>query len=272
MGVSLGGQLQDMADRTGIAASQLSRLSYIADEGSVAMEDLEKVVRKIQITLGDANPEIRKTLHGLGLNLAELRAMDPDQQFIALGSAIAGIEDPARRAVLAQKLMGKQAATILPMFAKGRDAFLEAAAGADRLNAVLGDHEVKALHDLGVAWGHSKKQLMALAASVAAAVAGPLTSLLEIAQSIVAVVIDLTNNHPILVASIAAVTVTVAALSAAAIVLGTILTLYEMAAWTPQRRRRPGRCAGLSGRQSDRCGGCRARWAGTRALQQLRQS
>lgn len=230
-GIALGAELTDMASDTGIAAAQLSRLSFVADQFNVSMEDVEHSIRKMQQQLADTTPagdEFRKMVRLIGVDIESLRQQTPDQQFIALAAAIGGVVDPSQRAYIAQKIFGKQGIETLRILKKGVPAFLEAAAASDRLGATISNQEVEALDDLGTAFGESKKQLQGLMAHVAAAISGPLIELVHVGQEIVTVFNEFVTEHPYVVAAFAVIGTTVFAVSSALVALGTAVRLYTV--------------------------------------------
>ncbi len=222
VGISLGGELSDLSDQTGVAASSLSRLSFVADEGGVSLQDLGMVIKKLQATLGNPTPELRKTIHQLGLDFNALKQLAPEDQFVEIGAAIAGIADVNQRAAFAKKF-GKQFVAILPMLSKGAAAFREASDEAVRLGAALSDDEVKKLDALGDLLGHSKQQLQGLASQVALALSGPLTEFLHWSQEIIIPIIAWIKENPQLVQTIAKVTAAIFGASLATFALGNAL-------------------------------------------------
>lgn len=106
-----GDQLDKMRQRTGLSVKTLSELDHAAEQSGTSLETVEKAVRKMQVGITDGD----KDLESLGLNLADLQAMSPEQQFDAVAKAVGSIADPTERAAAAYKAFGKSGTEILPM-------------------------------------------------------------------------------------------------------------------------------------------------------------
>jgi hypothetical protein len=65
------------------------------------------------------------TMNALGLSLADLKGKPVAEQFDALMVALAGVQDPAKRMLLAQEAMTESGRKLLPMIAGGADAYRE---------------------------------------------------------------------------------------------------------------------------------------------------
>lgn len=120
MAADLGGRLSDIAARTGIAAGQLLLLERAFVDNGIAVEKIGPIINKMQKAIVDATEKggaMADTFADLGLNLDDLRAMSPEDQFAAIQKAISGISDPAKRAAMAMQLFGKSGGALLTLFA-----------------------------------------------------------------------------------------------------------------------------------------------------------
>jgi hypothetical protein len=82
-------------------------------------EDLGMTINKMQkylVEAGDSGSEAAYHIAGLGLSMADLQKMSPDQQFEAIGKAIAGISDPSERSAASMGIFGKSGARLLAFF------------------------------------------------------------------------------------------------------------------------------------------------------------
>lgn len=121
---NVGDEFQKMALRTGISTEALSELKHAAELSGTSIDTIEKGVKKMQKTLFDAEEGMKTAVDGLdaiGLSSENLKGLAPEQQFEKLTSALAAVEDPSRRAALAQQLFGKAGTEMLPMLAQGED-------------------------------------------------------------------------------------------------------------------------------------------------------
>ena len=147
-----GDAVHKMALRTGFSTETLSELKYAAEISGTSLGSLEKGVKKMATSIGDARLGLKTYTDAfalVGIEVKELDGLNPEEQFMKIAMGIAAIEDPTDRANAAMKLLGSRAGTeLLPLFAEGVDGIealcqkardlgysfdQEAAAGAARL-------------------------------------------------------------------------------------------------------------------------------------------
>jgi hypothetical protein len=115
----LGGALSDVSAQTGIAAGNVAVLRRAFEDAGVGADAVGATINKLQKAIAGANAGSEKSqavFAKLGVDLAELSKMTPDQQFAAIGAAINKIEDPAQRAAVAMELFGKSGGKLLAVF------------------------------------------------------------------------------------------------------------------------------------------------------------
>lgn len=149
--VNYGSTLNDASERTGIAASKLAELGYAADQTGTNLGAVEGGLKKMAKAITEAaagGGAAQDAFRQLGLNVAELAALKPEQQFEAIGKRIAAIADPTQRAAAAMAVLGKSGTDLLPMINSAdelRERFR-------RLGFEITDAQVKAADDLGDSW------------------------------------------------------------------------------------------------------------------------
>lgn len=119
-----GDEIQKMALRTGFSTEALSEFKHAAELSGSSIESVEKGVKRMQKMLFDAEKGLstsKDALAALNLSFEDLRGLSPEEQFSKLSMAIADIEDPSRRAALAQEVFGKAGTELLPMLASGSE-------------------------------------------------------------------------------------------------------------------------------------------------------
>ena len=105
----VGASLDDMSQRTGISASELSKLSFAADQSDTSMEGLQKGLMKMNALLHDASQGsagAKSTLDELGMSVGQLNSADAVGKFGMFADALNRIEDPGERAAVAMKVFG----------------------------------------------------------------------------------------------------------------------------------------------------------------------
>ena len=130
-----GDALDKMNRRTGISVERIQELDFAAQQSGTSIESVEKAFLRSSRVVSDASNGLataKRTLEGLGLTIEEVEATHPDKLFTLFADAIAGVEDPTKRAALAQELFGRSGTELLPLLEDG-------AAGVEKLAAQARD-------------------------------------------------------------------------------------------------------------------------------------
>jgi hypothetical protein len=137
----LGGELNDMSAKTGIAVDQLMILNQAGKDAGI--ENLSGAVAKMQKNLAaaasDGASPAARALDALGLSAGALLQRLPTEQFQLIGARIAAIQNPALRTAAAMEVFGKSGAELLPLFANS-GALGEAATAIGKQAAILRDN------------------------------------------------------------------------------------------------------------------------------------
>ncbi len=137
--------LQDMSDKLGMSAAQLNLLQLAATQSGGSVDGVNTALTKMSSTLGDAvngQKEASKAFASLNLNAAELAQLAPDQAFIRISDALAGIENPYQRAAAAQDIFGKGAKDIAGLLAEGSSGINEVGVRLEEMGAKLTDLDI----------------------------------------------------------------------------------------------------------------------------------
>ncbi len=147
---SMGDQVAKMAKRTGFSVEALSELTFVASQTGTSLEALETGFRRMQRSIYDAGRELSTqtdALTDLGLEYKDLAGLAPEDQFKLLAEAISRIEDPTRKAALAQALFGRAGTQLLPMMASGAKGIEILQAEARRLGLTMSGEDAKAAEE-----------------------------------------------------------------------------------------------------------------------------
>lgn len=171
----VGGSMEDMSARTGISVGALSELGFAANQTGASMENVEVSVKKMQKTIAEAsegNKTAIETLNDLGVSMAELKGLTPDQQFARIAASIAKIPDPAKRTNAALSVFGKSGTQLLPMIQN----FDQLAARARELGLILNDEDTAAADAFGDTldelWAVGKKMAFTVGAALVPSLQG----------------------------------------------------------------------------------------------------
>ena len=157
--VEFGSAITKTAVRTGLSVEALSSLGFAAERSGADLETLEVGFRGMAKSLFKAEEGSKravKMLEKFGLPLKTLRAMSPEEQFLALADVLAKIENPTTRAGLAMQLFGRAGFKLIPMLAKGRAGIAALQQEAGTLGRTMSTEDAQAATALAGSWGRLK--------------------------------------------------------------------------------------------------------------------
>lgn len=150
-----------LQEKTGLSTDALQKMEVAAKLGNSSIEALAAATNKMQRGIVDGNENFRK----LGLSLADLKNMTPEEQLKATAVAIQGLGDPAQRTAAAMAIFGKSGTDVL-------GSLKALASGAADLGGALDQNAVKASADMadqldlmGIAMDRAWRQFGAAVAS-----------------------------------------------------------------------------------------------------------
>ena len=190
----LGDAIRDMSQRTGLSVENISELRLAAELSGTTIEALETGVRKMQNTLFDAtkgSKEAATAFTQIGLSVAGLAAMSPDEQFDAIAVALSGVQDGSQRAAIATEIFGKAGTQLLPMLADGAEGLDAMRQQARDLGIVFSQDAADAADEFNDTLSVLSGALSGLSFSFAAQVLPSLTNFLTMVINGIAVLRDL---------------------------------------------------------------------------------
>ena len=125
------GKLDDLAaesERLGVSTEFLSELHHAAKLSDTDIEALNGGLEKLEKNLGKATDDgkgLTDTLAKFGLDAQQLAAAGPEEAFLRISDAAAGIRDPFQRAAFVTDLFGKSGQSLLGILGKGREGITE---------------------------------------------------------------------------------------------------------------------------------------------------
>ena len=135
----VGDEIDKMSKRTGFAAETISKLRFAAEQTGTSIETVEKGVKRMASTLLDAELGLKTSVDALALlnlNVSDFEGLNPEQQFLKFADAISKVEDPTRRAALAQDIFGRAGTELLPLFSEGEKGLKALSEQAEKLGIV----------------------------------------------------------------------------------------------------------------------------------------
>jgi len=115
--LDLGGDLNDLTARTGIAVADLAILRQEFANAGKSAEDVGPAIAKMQRSLADGKGG--DVIQKMGIDLDSLKRQTPTEQFHTLGAAIAKLENPLDRVRAASAVFGKSGVELLSVFSGG---------------------------------------------------------------------------------------------------------------------------------------------------------
>jgi hypothetical protein len=183
-----GSALFDMSQRTGIAVEALSELGFAAEQSGTDLATLEAGIRKMQRSITDAAQgatAAQEALALLGLTVADLQGLSPEQQFKVIADRIAAITDPTVRAAAAMELFGRSGTSLIPLLSGGARGIEALQEQARRLGLTMSTEDAKAAEAFGDAIDALSKTVKRLFVLIGSALAPMLQELAEAATRIV---------------------------------------------------------------------------------------
>ena len=155
------GNLQDMSDKTGIAAEGLQRLGYVTGQSGVTLDQVSAGAVKMGKALVGGDKSAVEAVNALGFSVTELIAQGPEEAFLSIGEAIAKVPNPMEQAALATAIFGKAGADYLPAFTTDMKALADQAQAS---GAILSNDMVQAGDNAGDALTRLKSAGLAVLA------------------------------------------------------------------------------------------------------------
>lgn len=224
-----GDRLDKMSARTGVSAQALAELGFAAEQSGSDLNAVEKSIRRMQQTIGDAGRGLSTAKDGLaavGLTADQLAGKSPEDQFEMIADGIAKIEDPTKRAHAAMMIFGsRQGTALLPMLENLRSLREE----ARELGLAPSDEDVSNAAKLTDAFNRVKRVVGAIVFNVGAALAKPVLAAVDVIVQVVKAINEWINRNRALVQVVAAVGVGLVAAGAAVMGLGLAITFAGVA-------------------------------------------
>lgn len=120
-------RLGELSTALDINPNALQAMGNAARTAGVDIETLAKAIFRMQRGIASAAGVEGNVFEQLGLSLATLKSLEPEQQFIAISRALNDVGDATKRAQLAQQIFGKGALDLLPLMSQVEETFKDSA-------------------------------------------------------------------------------------------------------------------------------------------------
>jgi len=139
--------IADKAAQTGFGADSIRTLGFAADMSGTSAETLGNSLGKMTLNAAkakDGGKEAAAAFEAVGLSVADLKTLSPEQQFSRIADGMQSITDPAARAAAAVGIFGKSGAELAPLLAQGSAGIADLMSQADMLGIGLSNEDIEA--------------------------------------------------------------------------------------------------------------------------------
>ena len=225
--MAFGGQIDDISQRTGVAASAIVELGYVAEMSGTSLETVEKVLTRLNKTIGEARAGSKaaaESLASIGVSADDLATKDTEQIFKQIATALEAMPNAADRASMAMKIFGKSGTQILPMLQNMESMTKE----ARELGLIPTDEAVQNAAALGDAYDRAKRVVGAAFFEIGAAIAPLAKQVIDFVTVAVRQFVIFVRENGQLIVNIAKTAAKFAMLTAAVIAFGVALKLTAL--------------------------------------------
>lgn len=161
---SFASKMNDLSMQTGIGVERLQALNYVGAAAGVTVEQMANAVAQLSTRLVNGEKGAVQAIEQLGLNVEDLIRMNPDQAFIAIGKALAGIPNQMERINAAREIFGRSGAQFLPLFTDELNNLVEA---AEKSGAVMSKELIDKADEFDDLWAQGTIRVKAMTATLA---------------------------------------------------------------------------------------------------------
>lgn len=178
--IQSGRQLADLAQSTGIAAEELSKLKFAAEVTGTSFEGVSRGVGQLvraYEAARDGSERFQEVFQKLGIATDQARSSSELLQLVA--DKMAAMGPSAERTALAMELFGRNALQLLPFLAEGGEGLGRLAAEAEKVGRALSGEQIKNLASVATNLSAIQAAAEGLATQLAAELAPGLSEFLE---------------------------------------------------------------------------------------------
>ncbi|MDD5591384.1 MAG: phage tail tape measure protein, partial [Dehalococcoidales bacterium] len=237
--VKAGDEVHKMSLRTGFATETLSKLRYAAQIGGTSIQGLETGIKRMQRVLVDASRGLEtsaRAINDLGLSVDDLMGMDPEEQFMTILRAVAGVEDATLKAALAQDIFGKSGTDLLPILEDGVEGLENTMEKASDLGVVFDEEAAAKAANLNDQMTDMKEAMNGVKNAIGEELAPVFIPLLEGMTNFITKISDFMRDHPGFITALEQIGLTllvlIAAWKALSIAMAVAQAMSGPAGWT----------------------------------------
>jgi len=197
--IDKGDALDKMSQRIGVSVEGIGKLSQMAQLCGSSMETFEGAITKMQKSLEAAaqgGAAQQQAFQRLGLSITDLKAMSPEDQFLAVSKAMGGLTDQSERTAMAMTLFGKSGTQLMPFFNQGADGIADMEQKIDSLGGVMSKDATDAMAKLKDSITLLKNGIAGTAANIMAELAPAITKAIDLVSKAFAATKQFLSMYP----------------------------------------------------------------------------
>lgn len=174
--------LSKLSRRLGLTYGQMAGLKLAGDLAGVGVETIAAAATKADvafISASNGSKEAIAKFTSLGLSMADLQKLSPDQRFAAIADAIAKLPTAAERSAAAVKLFGKSGAELVPLFEEGAGAIKRATDQAKAFGLTLTNAQGLGVEKMNDSFTSAFAAIQGLATQVVSNLAEPISRIID---------------------------------------------------------------------------------------------
>ncbi len=154
-------QLNDLALQTGFAASTLSALELPLIQSGGSVDAFAASIGIMNNNLADAqdNDGLVNTFNDLGLSIAKLQRMKPDEAFYAIAQSLSKVDDQFKQTSMGRDIFGRGFKNIQPLIKEAGGDLAAFTENIKKNGEALTDEQLKRVDQFGDQWAASVKKL-----------------------------------------------------------------------------------------------------------------
>jgi hypothetical protein len=117
--IDMGGKLDDLTKRTGMAAGEILLLQKAFELGGSSADAVGGTIDKLRrsiVQAGNESSAQAESFSALGLSVSELKNSTPTEQLEKVASAIMRVGNDSQRSAIAMDIFGKSGGELVPLF------------------------------------------------------------------------------------------------------------------------------------------------------------
>jgi hypothetical protein len=193
--------LNDLRQKTGVAANDLARLGFAAEQSGSSLDGIATGMRFLARNMEDAASGSKKqeeAFKALGVSVTDAngKLRSTNEVFLDIADRFANMKDGAAKTAIAMDVFGKSGAELIPTLNAGRDGLAAMGDESERLRGHLDDASAAAGDEFNDRLNELKTSMEGVGMAVGTALLPPLTKFLESATDAVVKVREWAQEHP----------------------------------------------------------------------------